>query len=291
MTERSTISNRKETITGQQQSSAFPTPGSQIDAVSSTFYDSNAVVTVDLSKVVKQGILMKKGRFYGSQKRYFYLEDFYLKYGDKEGKARKCIDLSQGGGEQEVTLSDNSKKIRVLKLHCIDPETQKFTVLRLKAENKVERDEWVSFLKKAIEPFTKKTTQKSIPEENKTPASNSSSQLKHLINKQKSITLNQISEQILKNRENLNSKITAQDKAFNAFKNELQKLHVEPTLPGPLKERVGKIIDLSSSWQTEQSGTFEFIQLTTKNLQKVVENIALKEIEKNPIDFIRRESF
>jgi hypothetical protein len=63
-------------------------------------------------------------------------------------------------------------------------------VLRLKAENKVERDEWVSFLKKAIEPFTKKTTQKSIPEENKTPASNSSSQLKHLINKQKSITLN-----------------------------------------------------------------------------------------------------
>lgn len=190
MTERSTISNRKETITGQQQSSAFPTPGSQIDAVSSTFYDSNAVVTVDLSKVVKQGILMKKGRFYGSQKRYFYLEDFYLKYGDKEGKARKCIDLSQGGGEQEVTLSDNSKKIRVLKLHCIDPETQKFTVLRLKAENKVERDEWVSFLKKAIEPFTKKTTQKSIPEENKTPASNSSSQLKHLINKQKSITLN-----------------------------------------------------------------------------------------------------
>jgi hypothetical protein len=42
---------------------------------------------------------MKKGRFYGSQKRYFYLEDFYLKYGDKEGKPRKCIDLSQGNGE------------------------------------------------------------------------------------------------------------------------------------------------------------------------------------------------
>ena len=51
---------------------------------------------------------MKKGRFYGSQKRYFYLEDFYLKYGDKEGKARKCIDLSLGNGEQEVTLSEGS---------------------------------------------------------------------------------------------------------------------------------------------------------------------------------------
>ena len=234
---------------------------------------------------------MKKGRFYGSKKRYFYLEDFYLKYGDKEGKVRKCIDLSLGEGQQEVTLSDNTKKNRVLKLHCIDPETQKFTVLRLKAENKVERDEWVSLLKKAIEPFTKKSTQKSIVEEVKTPVSNTNSQLKHLINKQKTITLNQISEQILKNRENLNSKITAQDKAFNVFKNELQMLHGEPTLPEPLKERVAKIIEQSNSWQSEQSGTFEFIQLTTKNLQKVVENIALKEIEKNPIDFIRRESF
>jgi len=50
-------------------------------------------------------------------------------------------------------------------------------------------------------------------------------------------------------------------------------------------------MDLSSSWQTEQRTTFEFIQLTTKNLHIVVENIAKKEIEKNPIDFMKRESF
>lgn len=99
MTERSSASNRRETNSGHQ-SSAFPTPGSQIEAFSSSSPpNDNVVVTVDLSKVTKQGILMKKGRFYGSQKRYFYLEDFYLKYGDKEGKARKCIDLSQGNGE------------------------------------------------------------------------------------------------------------------------------------------------------------------------------------------------
>ena len=233
---------------------------------------------------------MKKGRFYGSQKRYFYLEDYYLKYGDKEGKARKCIDLSIGGGEQEVTLSKKKKKVTVIKLHCIDPETNKFTVLRLKAESKNERDEWISCLNQAIEPFTKKSPKQQV-EEIKTPVANTNSHLKHLINKQKTITLNQISEQILKNRENLNSKISAQDKAFNAFKSELQKLHGEPTLPAPLKERVGKIIELSASWQAEQSSTLDFIQLTTKNLQKVVENIAVKEIEKNPIDFIRRESF
>jgi hypothetical protein len=66
---------------------------------------------------------MKKGRFYGSKKRYFYLEDFYLKYGDKEGKARKCIDLSQGNGETEVMLSDNKKKVKVIKVHCVDSDS------------------------------------------------------------------------------------------------------------------------------------------------------------------------
>lgn len=156
MTERSSASYRRETNAGHQ-SNAFPTPGSQIEGYSSTSPPDSAVVTVDLSKVTKQGILMKKGRFYGSQKRYFYLEDFYLKYGDKEGKARKCIDLSQGNGEQEVTLSDNKKKIKILKIHCIDPESLKFTVLRLKAENKVERDEWVECIQRAIEPFSKRS--------------------------------------------------------------------------------------------------------------------------------------
>lgn len=52
-----------------------------------------------------------------------------------------------------------------------------------------------------------------------------------------------------------------------------------------------KIMDLSSTWQNEQRTTFEFIQLTTKNLHMVVETIAMKEIEKNPIDFMKRESF
>jgi hypothetical protein len=101
---------------------------------------------------------MKKGRFYGSKKRYFYLEDFYLKYGDKEGKARKCIDLSQGnnGGSTEVTLSDNKKKVKVIKVHCVDPDTGKFTLIRLKAENREERDEWFECLKRAIAPFAKK---------------------------------------------------------------------------------------------------------------------------------------
>ena len=171
--------------------------------------NDNAVVTVDLSKVVKQGILMKKGRFYGSQKRYFYLEDFYLKYGDKEGKARKCIDLSIGNGEQEVTLSENKKKTRVFKLHCIDPDTQKFTLLRLKAETKGSRDEWVKLIQQAIEPYSKKAP-KNLDNETISPSTvGNNNQLKHLINKQKSITLNQISEQIIKNRENLNSKITS----------------------------------------------------------------------------------
>jgi len=42
-----------------------------------------------------------------------------------------------------------------------------------------------------------------------------------------------------------------QDQAFNEFKGELQKLHMEPTLPTPLKDRVAKILDMSNTWQNE----------------------------------------
>ncbi len=82
-----------------------------------------------------------------------------MKYGDKEGanKVRKCIDLSKGDGEQEVLLPEAAKgKIKNFKLKAVDPETNKLATFRLKAENKVERDEWVEYLRKALIPYSKK---------------------------------------------------------------------------------------------------------------------------------------
>jgi hypothetical protein len=48
---------------------------------------------------------------------------------------------------------------------------------------------------------------------------------------------------------------------------------------------------MAQTWQRQQKGTYDFYTLTNKNLYLVVEKIAEKEIEKNPIDFIKRESF
>ena len=89
-------------------------------------------------------------------------EPCYLKYGDKEGagKVRKCIDLSKGEGEQEVIIPEVTKgKMKNFKLKAVDPETNKLTSFKLKAENKVERDEWVDFLRKALLPYSKKMSQ------------------------------------------------------------------------------------------------------------------------------------
>ncbi len=47
---------------------------------------------------------------------------------------------------------------------------------------------------------------------------------------------------------------------------------------------------MATNWQNQQKSTFDFYTLTNKNLYLVVEKIAEKEIEKNPIDFIKRES-
>lgn len=48
---------------------------------------------------------------------------------------------------------------------------------------------------------------------------------------------------------------------------------------------------MAQTWQKQQKSTYDFYALTNKNLYLVVEKIAEKEIEKNAIDFIKRESF
>jgi hypothetical protein len=73
----------------------------------------------------------------------------------------------------------------------VDPDTGKFTLIRLKAENREERDEWFECLKRAIAPYAmKKNTMKDIDNEEQKQSYANNHHLKSLINKQKSITLN-----------------------------------------------------------------------------------------------------
>lgn len=57
------------------------------------------------------------------------------------------------------------------------------------------------------------------------------------------------------------------------------------------KEQLKKVLEAALVWQTQQKNSFDFLSLTSKHLYTMVESIAEKEIQKDPIDFIRRESF
>jgi hypothetical protein len=52
-----------------------------------------------------------------------------------------------------------------------------------------------------------------------------------------------------------------------------------------------KILKAASDWQDAQKRDFEFLSVTSKSLYSMVEAIAEKEIQKDPIEFIKRENF
>ena len=114
----------------------------------------------------------------------------------------------------------------------------------MKADNKVQRDEWVAALKNAIEPFIIKSGESGS---NSSPSgvgglANGAGQSQTVappitltklptnkmnLSKQRSITLNQITDQLVKSKEQMNQRIAASDQAFLTLKNELQKLEGE----------------------------------------------------------------
>ncbi len=58
-----------------------------------------------------------------------------MKWGDKEGRPQKVVDLSEGGATRITT---NDEKIRNFKVHFFEnSKAQKNTVFHLKADNKV----------------------------------------------------------------------------------------------------------------------------------------------------------
>ena len=88
---------------------------------------------VDKAMVEREGYLQKKGNvFSGFQRKYFYLEDSFLKYGKRQNNPSSCMDLR----DALVTLKKNTRtqfKIKTRK--------QK---LKLKAESEDERLQWVT---------------------------------------------------------------------------------------------------------------------------------------------------
>ena len=85
---------------------------------------------------------------YGHKKRYFYLEEHYLKYGKFEGKPiKRVFDLSEG--VSEVIPSPKYKtQFKVL----VQVGGRKLK-LKLKADTDADRDKWISAIRQAIEKY------------------------------------------------------------------------------------------------------------------------------------------
>lgn len=104
-------------------------------------------ITVDKSKVALEGYLRKKKNLIGYKKKYYYLEEHLLKYGDKEDKVKGYIDLSIGN---MTKVQESSKYKTQFKVLYMDLHKGRQEKIKLKAENKVQRDEWVNNLANVI---------------------------------------------------------------------------------------------------------------------------------------------
>lgn len=153
--------------------------------------------------------------------------------------------------------------------------------MKLKAENEGERDEWVIALRKVVEQYkaVSQINGASLPMLRQPNAGIH----KHL-------TLNQISDSLLQYKDQVGVRVQGQEQAFKIFKFELLKLS-DQIVDAPLKDQLVKILKAASDWQDAQKRDFEFLSLTSKNLYTMVESIAEKEIQKDPIEFIKRENF
>ena len=179
---------------------------------------------VDAAKVQLEGFLFKKGSYlykYRNNKKYFYLEEHMLKFGKKVGRPTNALDLRVG----DVEVSVDPKYKTQFKIILLSSKTK----IKLKGENEQDRDKWVEALRKAIDLYGGQTPEGGSSLKSPFPRGGPQSNGKLGLYKQKSITLNQISEQLLKYKEQLDDRVAAQEQAFKDFKTEIEQLEAELT--------------------------------------------------------------
>jgi hypothetical protein len=89
--------------------------------------------------------------------------------------------------------------------------------------------------------------------------------------------LNQISESLLKYKEQVGVRVSAQDQAFKEYKTVLMRLE-EALTSQEHKDMLRRVLEASAVWQQQQKDSFDFLSLTSKHLYTMVESIAEKEI-------------
>jgi PH domain len=117
-------------------------------------HNKGVELTVDPSKVTREGYLRKKGNHlysYRFKKKYFYLEEYLLKFGTSQDKPSQLIDLRVPN--TEVTVS-SKYKTQFKIIYSLKARKNK---LKLKADSESDRDQWVVALRKVVEQYGSST--------------------------------------------------------------------------------------------------------------------------------------
>ena len=73
------------------------------------------------------------------------------------------------------------------------------------------------------------------------------------------------------------------------FVSDVEKLNNDPDIK-KYKDKLTTLKDAAKNYQKKQSSVFELVHKTNKSLYRIVEQIAEKEIERDPVEFMKRES-
>lgn len=260
---------------------------------------------VEITNVVKQGILYQRTAVLKRFKKayMFYLEKMdedksvgpLLKYGQKGKPLKHTLDLSQKPVEQ----TDGQNGVIVLR---VQGSKRKFKIitedctLSLKAETPEEREDWIQHLMHetaaalGVAGFATSTMIGEVEEAVDSghegglpPAAN----FKNLTSIQQP-SIRQIAELLQRYEDKLNAKIEASQDTYQKFASDLA--IIESELEKKHKDKVGRLKTSAQEFIGNQKEAMEMISEVNKGVYQILEKMAEKEIERDPINFIRKES-
>eukprot|EP00347_Sterkiella_histriomuscorum_P008454 403345039 len=251
--------NRSDSLSSPQKSTTkiFPQPGGK-----------HPVLT---------GQLLKRGNIFKRyQKKYiFTFQDNKLRV-EKVGKDHTYeIDV------RDSVVTRDKKSKRVFKIKCAQ------TKLTLKAADEMERELWFQNLTRIAKTYDGEDVSKRLAE------GFDETSIKKIVKNVKTVktvTLNQISDILQKQDTKLQSTLGESSRTYLTFVRDLKQLEQELTNKNH-KDRMQRILDAAKAYQDQYHKAFEFMNSTNKNLHRILEEIAEKEIERNPIEFIKKEAF
>ena len=265
-------------------------------------HQSNLFVSSVNEKVIKEGVLYKKGIFNRYNNKYHTtLDDVYLKC-VKLGKTKNyTIDLSDA-----IQVQPDKKSKKQFKVKSSKKE------ISFRAETEQERDEWVKEILNVAAKFRGRDPTMSLkvvsPSVVKFGLNNNLTRSVSEANQEhnfavlkdprqslkpkpglSNLTMDQISDMLKSQDSHLNQAIEDSLNAYTQFVSDMERLSNDPEIKKH-KDKLSSLKDAAKNYQKKQSSVFELVHKTNKSLYRIVEQIAEKEIEKDPVEFMKRES-